>query len=87
MGEYVQVHFAARAQQPLLRVPAASVRQNSHVYLLDQDNTLQKIPVTPIIYQQQQVLIAEDRRLRDARLLLTSLVNEATGLQVRTSED
>lgn len=87
VGEYVQVHFAARAQQPLLRVPAASVRQNSHVYLLDQDNTLQKIPVTPIIYQQQQVLIAEDRRLRDARLLLTSLVNEATGLQVRTSED
>ncbi|MDX1536875.1 efflux RND transporter periplasmic adaptor subunit [Arsukibacterium sp.] len=87
VGEYVQVHFAARAGQPLMRVPAASVRQNSHVYLLDKDNKLQKIEVTPVAYQQQEVLITEDTRLLDARLLLTSLVNEATGLKVRTRED
>jgi len=68
-------------------VPAASVRQNSHVYLLDNDNKLQKIDVTPVAYQQQQVLIAEDSRLLDAKLLLTSLANEATGLNVRTRED
>ena len=87
VGEYVQVHFAARAAQPLLRLPAASVRQNSHVYVIDKDNKLQKIAVTPLAYQQQEVLLAADSRLVDARLLLTSLVNEATGLHVRTRED
>ncbi|MDX1677490.1 efflux RND transporter periplasmic adaptor subunit [Arsukibacterium sp.] len=87
VGEYVEVHFAARAVQPLLRVPAASIRKNEYIFVIDKQNTLQQIAVTPVAYQQQHVLIVEDNRLLNSRLLLTSLVNEATGLKVRTRED
>ncbi|GAB3012388.1 efflux RND transporter periplasmic adaptor subunit [Bowmanella dokdonensis] len=87
VGEYVQVNFPARAENSLLLVPSASLRKNSHLYLLSQDNKLQKIPVTPVSYQDEGVLIKADKRLLDARLLLTSLVNESSGLQVRTRDD
>ena len=82
---YVQVSFAADNPRPLLVVPAAAVHQGE-VYLLGEDNRLQRRTVT-IAFEQQNMAVIATGLVAGDMLIVDDPVPAVAGMEVIPHRD
>ncbi len=82
---YVQVSFAADSPRPLLVVPAAAVHQGE-VYLLGEDNRLQRRAVT-VAFEQQNLAVIATGLVAGDMLIVDDPVPAVAGMAVTPHRD
>lgn len=86
--DYMTLEIPARVSgaAPTYAVPEAAIRQGRHVWRVDEARTLRKVAVRTVARTPDAVIVAADRPLEGAELLLTPLADEHEGLVVRTGD-
>ncbi|MEE4212127.1 MAG: efflux RND transporter periplasmic adaptor subunit [Parvularcula sp.] len=85
-NDFVTVTIPARAPDPLFAAPLGTVRGETSVWILDEDNRLRGIEVTPVKRTEREVIFRAARDLTDQRVVITPLTEEAEGLEVLVAE-
>lgn len=81
-GRFVEVFLEGKMLAGVISVPRTALRDNSTVWVMDEENKLRIRPVIVIRYEQGDALVAEGLEDGD-RIVLTSLSGAADGMKLR----
>jgi len=82
MGMFVEVLIHGRTLPDVFLLPSASLRENSTVWVVDEENMLRIRPVEVVRRQQEEVIIS-DGLDEGERVVLTYLSGAAEGMKLR----
>ena len=85
-GDYMDLVIEGRSAAPLWLLPDGSMRQDEYVWLVGEDEQLQRVDVDPVNRTEDGVLVLSDGLDAQSRLLLTVLAEEIEGMRVHLSE-
>ncbi|GGY39152.1 efflux RND transporter periplasmic adaptor subunit [Parvularcula lutaonensis] len=81
-NDFVTVEIPAEISGQLFAAPLGTVREERFVWALDEEDRLRMVPVTPVQRTDTDVIFRTATDLRDERIVLTALTEEAEGLKV-----
>ncbi len=81
-GRFVEVFLEGKMLAGVISVPRTAMRDNSSVWIMDEENRLRIRPVNVIRYEQGDALVAEGLEDGD-RIVLASLSGAADGMKLR----
>jgi len=86
LGMFVEVVFQGETLADMVEIPRAALRENSTVWIMDNDQKLRIVPVEIIRLQKDTVLVGGS--LEDGDLvILTSLPGGADGMKLRSANE
>lgn len=85
-GDYMDLVIEGRSAAPLWLLPDGSVRQDEYVWLVGENEQLQRVDVDPVNRTEDGVLVLSDGLNAQSRILLTVLAEEIEGMRVHLSE-
>lgn len=86
-NDFVEVTLPARSAQELYAAPLGVVREERFVWVLDDENRMVSVAVTPVQRKGSTVVFRTAEDLGGRALVLTSLTEEAAGIKVAVAED
>lgn len=81
-NDYVTVEIPAESEGLLFSAPLGSVRRESFVWILGDEDRLAKVDVTPLKRSDVDVIFRTSTDLSAERIVLTALTEEAEGIRV-----
>ncbi|MCQ8185586.1 efflux RND transporter periplasmic adaptor subunit [Parvularcula maris] len=86
-NDYVTVEIPALTEEMLFAGPVGVVRQERFVWILDGEDRLRQVAVTPRSRDGLRVVFSAGQDLRGERLVLTALTEESEGLKVEVADE
>jgi multidrug efflux pump subunit AcrA (membrane-fusion protein) len=86
-NDFVSVTIPAKAPDALFAAPKGTVRAESYVWILDPQNRLRSVEVTPVKRTDREVIFRAARNLSGERVVTTPLTEEADGIEVLVASD
>ena len=84
-GDFMDVLIEGYSKEPVWSVPSGSVRQDSFVWVVEEDGSLHKVRVTTIDRVDDTTLFHSAEIDGDERVMTTVLSEEVEGMKVKTS--
>jgi len=85
LGEYVRVEIEGREVKDVYRIPRAALRNDSQIWLAD-DNDMLKIQQVETVWRQENSVLIKNDLGPGARLIISDLAAPVDGMQLRLQE-
>lgn len=85
-GDFMTLELEGQAETPAYEVPTAALRRNSSIWLIDANNALVPVTITPLENHGLTTLVTSPVDLSGQRVMTTPLADEVDGMRVRPVE-
>lgn len=82
-GDFMTLEIEAISPEPLYELPEGAVRQDSFVWVVDENEVIHRRKVVPVDRRDDRVLVASNNLSGSDRIMTTVLAEEIEGMRVR----